>query len=361
MYTRLSKKRAVSLQGEAPLTEERTRREIAWCAGMEGEQRRDPLRHVTESFSETFERVGRQRAAAMAAESGSGFSEEDRREEGVRNSAEQRRRSRQREDGGKERSGGGQEGPFSPIVRFSETAFQRGTLSAAVIAGTGKMMLISCLKRAAGQRSPRRIQEQQVLGVGSQTRNVPGHDPDQMIFNRGFTNSAIGLVVDTLRDARRAVDTMTRMAEGIGELGEEEGGTLRSMYPFLDSSREAALLTQYRERLAESADARERAVLQNAIVKLEALRVKKAQMKNEFINKLRSVSDRATETLADLERPGAGEEIFAAFSETAFDADADGNAGDAQEGADAPDEAENRFEPTDGPGPGWDPDGADEI
>lgn len=36
------------------------------------------------------------------------------------------------------------------LRRFSETAFQRGTLSGAVIRGTGQMMLFSCLKKTVG-------------------------------------------------------------------------------------------------------------------------------------------------------------------------------------------------------------------
>lgn len=351
MYSRLSKKRSALLPTDTPLTQERVRRDLAWCVGSERFRNRDPLYHVTESFCENFDRIGRRRAAALAEESGSGFSEEERQRGGERQTQPRKEKDGRRRDAG----GGGR--ADSPWTRFSEMTFQRGRLSASVLAGTGKMMLISCLEHTWGKKSSRRIQEQRVLGRDSQRRNVPGHDPDQMVFNRGFANSAVGLVVDTLRDARRTVDSMTRMAEGIGEMGEAEGGTLRAMYPFLDSSREDGLLAEYRDALDTSQDLRERAVLNGAIVKLEALRAKKAQMKNEFINKLRSVSERATDTLEDLER--SGDEIWAAVSEAVNGAEADGGADGGQEGADAPDEAENRNGPADGAGTEPEQDGAE--
>ena len=58
------------------------------------------------------------------------------------------------------------------------------------------------------------------------------------------------------------------------------------------------------EQLREAGDGREKAALQNAAARMEALIAKKAQMKQEFINKLRFLSDRATEALAAFMEPG---------------------------------------------------------
>lgn len=192
------------------------------------------------------------------------------------------------------------------VRRFSETAFQRGTLSGAVLGGTGKMMLFSCLKKTVGQSQPDKWQQRKLFQEGSPTRNVPGGGPGKVKFNRGFTDSAVGLVVDTLRDARRTVEDMQNLALGKSEMGREGAGTLRTMYPFLDDSRERELLAQYRQQLnaPEGTSPQERGALQNAIVRMEALIAKKAQMKQEFINKLRFLSDRASEALADFTQPG---------------------------------------------------------
>ena len=104
--------------------------------------------------------------------------------------------------------------------------------------------------------------------------------------------------------ARRTVEDMQDLALGRSEMGQDGADTLRTMYPFLDDSREQELLEQYRRQLREAGDGREKAALQNAAARMEALIAKKAQMKQEFINKLRFLSDRATEALAVFTEPG---------------------------------------------------------
>ncbi len=314
----ISKKKKTEIPRRAEAPKRAVDAQLAWAAGSERFAHRDPLYHVTEDFQQTFDRIGRKYSRGGSEEERSQGAGEERTETerpGAPDSAETRRKT---PGNARERS----EDPAGPklwtgnvpqaLTEFSETAFQRGAMSAAVLNGTGKMMLVSCLKRTAGQPGPKRIQEQTVFGTGSQVRNIPGRSPDQMVFNRGFTGGALGIVVDTLRDARRVVDSMADMARGTGELNSPDNAALRQMYPFLDDSREAALEAEYREKLAACTDEREKPVLQNALVRAGALRAKKAQMKTEFINKLRFISDRATETLAELETPGIEDELLAA-------------------------------------------------
>ena len=311
MQIRKSRKTA-ALPAAAP--RETAERDLAWAAGTEQFRHRDPLYHVTESFQQTFDRIGRSHAQALTG----GFTPEEEKPEQKEQPEQARQGSEERT--AQRRSAAGTEkekrlrrgNAPETLTRFSDLAFQRGAMSASVLNGTGKMMLVSCLKRSVGESGPKRIQQQEFLETGSQVRNIPGRSPDQMVFNRTFAKSALGIVVDTLRDARRVVDSMADMAMGTGELEADESGTLRTMYPFLDSSRELALEAEYREKLAGCTDEREKPVLQNALVQAASLRAKKAQMKNEFINKLRFLSDRATETLAELETPGTLDEISAA-------------------------------------------------
>lgn len=277
--------------------EQGLRRQMAWAAGTEQFQHRDPLYHVTENFQQTFDAMGRRHAAQMAegqertTQPGEAPQTGDLPDETSARSFYERSRPADQD----------------MIRRFSETAFQRGTLSGAVLRGTGQMMLFSCLKKTIGQSQPTRWQQQKLFEKASPMRNVPGHNPDRVVFNRGFTDSAVGLVVDTLRDARRTVEDMQGLAQGKmdrTEAGFRGGETLRTMYPFLDDSRERELLEQYRSRLDETADPKEKAALQNAAARMEALVGKKAQMKLEFINKLRFLSDRATEALEVFSQPG---------------------------------------------------------
>ena len=105
---------------------------------------------------------------------------------------------------------------------------------------------------------------------------------------------------------------MASVARSADEGTQADRAAMYRLYPFLDDSRDAALEAEYREELAGCTDERMKPILQNALVKTLSLRAKKAQMKNEFINKLRLISDRATETLAELEASGTEDEIIAA-------------------------------------------------
>ena len=290
-------KRSAPAGAQPGKLEQTLRRQMAWAAGTEQFQHRDPLYHVTESFQQTFDAMGRRHAAQLAGE-------EPERE--TPPGGEPVRQGEEMPDPTSARSfyERGRPEDQEMIRRFSETAFQRGTLAGAVLQGTGQMMLFSCLKKTVGQSQPDRWQQQKLFEAASPMRNVPGHTPDRVIFNRGFTDSAVGLVVDTLRDARRTVEDLRDLALGKSEMGEAGGDTLRTMYPFLDDSRERGLLEQYRQQLRTAGEGQERAALQNAAARMEALIEKKAQMKLEFTNKLRFLSDRATEALEVFSQPG---------------------------------------------------------
>ena len=290
--------------------EQGLRRQMAWAAGTEYFQHRDPLYHVTESFQQSFDAMGRRHAAQLGGET---------KEESRPPGEETAREGEEVPDPTSARSFYERDRPEEQdmLRRFSETAFQRGTMSGAVLQGTGKMMLFSCLKKTVGQSQPDKWQQRKLFEHASPIRNVPGHSPDKVTFNRGFTNSAVGLVVDTLRDARRTVEDMRDLALGKSEMGQAGADTLRTMYPFLDDSRERELLEQYRDQLRQAGNAQEKAALQSAIGRMEALVGKKAQMKLEFINKLRFISDRASEALEVFEEPGFTQELDQALREAA--------------------------------------------
>ena len=340
----------------AAQTKQSAEERLAWAAGTEQFRHRDPLYHVTESFQQTFDRIGREHAKFAAG----GFEEDPRAEQEEQEKAEgeqDRREQTNPRQGGETAQRPGTERLWtgnvpSALTRFSETAFQRGALSASVLNGTGKMMLVSCLRRTVGESGPKRLQEQTLLGTGSQLRNIPGSSPDQMVFNRSFAKGALGIVVDTLRDARRVVNSMAEMAQGTGELYSPDSTTMRTMYPFLDDSRDRVLEAEYRRQLADCTDEREKPVLQNALVQTLSLRAKKAQMKNEFINKLRFLSDRATETLSELETPGTLDELVASAWGDAVP-DLPENPEEGAEG-NAPDGSEDGSKPTKRAGQGTD-------
>lgn len=113
--------------------EDTLRRQMAWAAGTEQFQHRDPLYHVTESFQQTFDAIGCRHAQELAG---------GRTEEGAEERADQTSGENQMPDQTSARSFYERSRPEDQdmVRRFSETAFQRGTLSGAVLEGTGQMM-----------------------------------------------------------------------------------------------------------------------------------------------------------------------------------------------------------------------------
>lgn len=319
--TYLKRQKAVPAE---PVTQRDIRRQLAWAAGSEYFQNRDPLWHVTEAFQTSFDQAGRRRTGELLA-------------------------------GPPEKAAGGEEekGRDLPSLRtFSETAFQRGNLAGAVLQGTGRMMLTSCLKRTAGQ-SAQTAQQRTLTGLGAKTKRIPGASANQVMFHRGFVNSAVGLVVDVLQDARRTVGLMTQLAQGQGGVGEREGmDTLRSMSPFLDQSPEETLLAQYRRQLQQAEDVQEKALLHSAILRAQALRDKKVQMKEAFTQKLREISDQAVKALREFQDPAFVDSLMADLTKGGADA-SDGGPADSRPPAGTPEDGgaagdQDRGDPGDG-------------
>lgn len=289
------------------------RQQLAWAAGVDNLRGQDPAACVTEDFQQTFDRIGRQHAATMFEETQDMHQPVESLRGQLLNgeqTAGQNRLARQPQ--------GTDAGLFYEMQdgqrlmqRFSEIAFRRGTMAGAVLNGTGRMMLVSCLKRTLGQSQPVKMQQRRLFAGASQHRLIPGHDRDMVVFNRGFAQSAVGLVVDTLADARNVVDSLTALAEGKSDMGAQDGAeTLRRMYPFLSDQKERQLLETYRTRLRNTADDEECHLLQNALVHTQALVDRKAQMRNEWIGKLRQIADRAIEALTMFETPGFSDALM---------------------------------------------------
>ncbi len=336
------KKRAAAQTGQNdPPMNKAVRRQLRVAAGAEYFENRDPVYHVSEDFRRAFDLMG----SAKAARGETGRNGEE--HGGVLGALEPNGSWRTAGMDGLEQAhtdmeapgmdGIGGEGALRDrlmgkadmsglaapgeganrmfLSRFADIAFQRGTLAGAVLRGTGKLMLVSCLKRTVGQSQPKNLRQRMLFEGASARRNVSGSPPDKALFNRGEVDGAVGLVVDTLKDARRTVETMSALARGDNVLGENSGAkTLQKMYPFLSDARERELLSAYRERLGElppgERGANDRAALQGAIVKAEALIAKKAKMKVDFITALRGVSDRAQAALELFTQPGFQDELM---------------------------------------------------
>lgn len=300
------------------ISEETVKKQLSAASGTEAFQHRDLIYHLDESFRQTFDLIGQQRSRGEQPDLNSVLQVYMRDETPGLDEKVDRDRQRHAGETHADHLEFSEEflhrtnmnTDYEPrdwssqqrtMDRFSDVAFQRGRLSAAVLRGTGKMMLFSCLERTVGQQQAKQRQERKLFQSNSLHQNVPGGRGDISITNRGFADSAVGVVVDVLKDARQVVDTFTALAEGKG--GPDGVGTLQKQYPFLTNQRERELLTQYRtqlENLKGPGYEQEREVLKRAQEKTEAIIAKKDQMKRDFLQKLRQLSHSAA----------AAEELF---------------------------------------------------
>ncbi len=288
------------------------------AAGADYFMHRDPVWHVSEDFQRIFEDIGRQKGkeADYAFGSTSMVEQTDARKTGEKQNGESAEKNAPSTDLAHRRtdmssmvepSGMVENNMF--LQKFSQMAFNRGTMSGAILGGTGKMMLFSCLKRTVGQTGPDNLRQRKLFEGSSQRRNVEGKDPDKVMFNRGETDGAVGLVVDVLRDARRTVDSITQLMSGKNALPSSSGAsTLSQMYPFLSTDKEINLIESYKSQLSGATNVQDKEILKHAMEKTRALMEKKQQMKERFIVALREVSDRANDALEEFTAEGFMEE-----------------------------------------------------
>ncbi len=282
--TYLKKRTAYMPDSEQSEGNDDIRRQIAGVTGTEKFQHRDPIWHLDESFCQSFDLAGQERARESSNEeekSSEGNENEENRGEGGSDQYKDPKtdftsKYEQRMDENEPRLG-----------RFAETAFKRGQLSSAVVAGTGKSMFFSCLNRSVGQENAKNRKERKLFQKESLHRLIPGNAGAKLIVNRGEAESAVGLVVDSLKDARWTLKSMQDVAEG--KMGGAGAETYRKEYPFLTDKKERELLENYREKLKNTESPKEKQILNSAIIKLEHVIEKKAQMKKRFLDHLRKL------------------------------------------------------------------------
>ncbi|SKB73431.1 hypothetical protein SAMN06296386_104258 [Lachnospiraceae bacterium] len=161
----------------------------------------------------------------------------------------------------------------------------------------------------------------------SKHRNIPGTARGKIVTNPGFAQSAVGIVVDSIRDARNTMKYMQDVAEG--KMGPDGMETMRKQYPFLTDNRERALLQEYKDRYQKTDSEEEKNALNSGILKLQHVIEKKAQMKKQFLEHLRKLQDNARET----EKMFASEDFLSEIMEKSGEVSADDTPPD---GEDAP-------------------------
>lgn len=335
---------------------------LALSAGTASIKSRDPIYHITESFKSTFDLCGQHNAEQLAGRNGFPAGPEKTGEKGnVREASEESVQSNRRgqrlgepdrvfagentgestrdkpgeKPGGKlgenpeyeSKPNGRAEGDF--YRKFSDVAFTNGHLAAAVLRGEGKTIFVSCLKRTIGRSGPHNSFQGKLFSSSSVKAPVR-NSLAKALFNR-YTDSAIGLVVESIHSARQTLQYLEGMAAedpqkaviGI------KGDTLRKLYPFLNISDDTQRLTEYEKQLKEltgmeqaEADSSKRsdvseqkAVLTAGITKTQALINRKRQMKIQFFNQLTMLLENSRRAEAIFSRPGFSAEILEELSD----------------------------------------------
>lgn len=248
-------------------------------AGAQRFENRDPVYHLAESFCTTFDLVGRLSAAQVLHE-----------EQGMPETPVGEHRDM---DGTSFSTSMTEQVAGGFLKRFSETAFQNGILSGAILQGKGKTVLLSCIRRSAGYAGPTQNHQMRSLDDTSVTRRIP-QTPDRVIVNSGELYSAVGLVIQSTKQATRTLQTIQKAAAGKQSplmQPDAQTITLKEMYPFLFDQEEQALLARLREKRAElqkkgAITGTQYRTVQNGIAKCEQVIQKKQQISLQFLTKL---------------------------------------------------------------------------
>ena len=300
---------------EAPVLKSLVEQSLARSAGTSGMVSRDPVYHLAESFTTTFNSIGQQKASQMAvanylgAEKVNGNPESATRAK-TESSEEFPEYQISREE--KER------GDF--YRKFSDIAFQNGHLASAVLHSDGKAMFVSCLKRALGQSGPHNVKQTRLFSKTSAQVPIKGNDNSaKAVFNR-YAEGAVGIVIDSTKSAREVLGVFEQLAAENPDnavVSMQENNFPR-LYPFLNSTEDKERLAHYEDRLkeltkleqdsgtaSESQDLLEqKAILVAAMNKTQGIINKKAQTKRQFLAQLAQLLDNSQEALKTFTQPG---------------------------------------------------------
>lgn len=278
--SKIREKQADAAHGESRKADE-IKQQVARVSETGEFSKRDPVWQLNEEFRQTFDLTGQKRAEEQEdAYKGESVLKTD--------SGKENHQNTDFSDKYMPREGNPEE---PELKKFSETAFQRGGLSSAVINGTGKSMFFSCLNRSVDTPDVKMMRERMLFQQSSKHRNIPGTARGRIVTNPGYAQSAVGIVVDSIRDARYTMKYMQDVAEG--KMGPDGMATMRKQYPFLTDDREKELLQKYKNQLGAAASNAQKNALNAGILKLEHVIEKKAQMKKQFLEQLRKLQDNA--------------------------------------------------------------------
>jgi len=264
--------------------------ELRHSAGMpaKGTGSWDPVSYVTDKFAAKFNESGR--AAVRRRAAGERGREEDRGEPGAARSAGQAERvdtmAERYQLTGRQYA----EGDF--VHRFGKLAFENGEMSAGIMQGRGKLVLLSTMQKAIGVSMPTNERQQKLWGDASLHRNV-SRTGAGVIVNRDEMKSAVGIVVDSINAGGNVLRAMRGSLAALDKAGDIS--TMRRLYPYLDTGADILHRDQYQRKLREmslenSRDYTQKAVLEYGVRHHTAMIGRKEDMQRGLMNELDAIA-----------------------------------------------------------------------
>ena len=301
MLSSVSKKKKRSTAGQLPVCDqqENYRRRIMANTGVGAQVSIDPVYQLIGGFTQQFDAVGNARNAERHAGENEQNSLLSKREQPASREQLSTEELRRRHDSPVYSHSERQlaEGDFCD--RFSSHAFHCGTLAASVMAGRGKEMFTTCVRRAGTYYRPGSQRERKVSGAGSASANIQ-NQPASVVFGRE-AHAAVGLVVDCIRSSSDILEMFKQLAEDrephsqnrLQQYGVE---TMREMYPFLQLEQDRILIGQYKAQLkALEDDTSPNGIVQKksldaALKKAVAVKERKEAQQRRFLTVLSQIT-----------------------------------------------------------------------
>ena len=293
--------------------ERQLRAEIASAAGLGGGGV-DPVMLMTQNYKQSFDAVGKARAAQMAkgsevrekadsgAKDGSDTRESTARNDNGREELVRARRNRRDFSEYRHSRRRLEQGSF--CEKFSDMAFRGGRLAGAVLEGEARNMFITCVARTKSSSGPQNEKQRRIIGETAVENDIEGQ-PAKLIFNRDV-RSAVGIAVDAIHGAGRVLEIFRGLVEGSEELQDNRLemrniNTISRLYPFLDTRGDKAIIERYSQRIKElendssQQSQAEKKSLKSALNKAQGVLDRKRNEQRKFLTQLDLMQNRARE------------------------------------------------------------------
>lgn len=302
----------------------------------------DPINYVTEGFRSTFDLTGKYNASQFGGDDFSDSRGEIYRKKGEKEKFGNNVQSSMQEpqqvepaiklwrDYPSYESTAEEKAKGRFLKKFSEIAFHNGRLASAVMQNGGKTMFVACLKRALAQSVPTNSIQSKLFSISSV--KVSLRNSQAKVVLNSYTNSAIELVMESILSSRRTLQLFELQASDDSEkavLGMKDN-IIRNVYPFLTISNDAERLVEYEEKLNEltllnektgdikkrNEIARQKAVLNVGITKMQGLISRKSQLQNQFFSRLEQFLENSRKAEAIFTSPSFADNVTEEFMDT---------------------------------------------